>query len=145
MLSLCQRRCSELYCPIYCTLRAEDTATPYRTAYATYISKYLSGMDAAAIKPWAITPQNEPQACKNLMESMSFTADIERDFIGGQLGPVLHRDHPDVKILVYDHNKDNVVKYADTILSDATAAQYSDGVAFHWYASHDYFDHLDQV
>lgn len=139
--------CNELYCPaIGCGLRAESAETPYRSAYALYLSKYLSEMAANGIKPWAITPQNEPQACKPLMESTSFTAAAERDFVRDQLGPQLLKDgHADVKVLAYDHNKDNIVKWADTILGDNSTAQFVAGTAFHWYSSHDYFEHLEAV
>lgn len=137
--------CQQYWCLGACGLRNEEPGAPYRTAYARYLSKYLTTMASVGIKPWAITPQNEPQACKPTMESTTFTKESERDFIGQQLGPMLRQEHPDVKLLAYDHNKDNVARWADTILGDATAATYTDGVAFHWYSSHDYFDHLEAV
>ncbi len=68
----------------------------------------------------------------------------ERDFIKNYLGPVLRRDHPTVKIMIYDHNKDDIKMWADTIYADAEAAQYVAGTAFHWYSG-DQFDHLQQV
>lgn len=137
--------CQQLYCAVSCGLRKEEDDAPYRSAYALYLSKYLDEMDTAGIKPWAITPQNEPQACKPLMESTTFTAANERDFISQQLGPMLKHNHMDVKLLAYDHNKDNIVKWSNTILSDANASGYVDGMAFHWYSSHDYFEHLEEV
>jgi len=142
------KTCGERFCPLVCTLKKETEGSPYRTAYALYISKYLDGMAAAGVKPWAITPQNEPQACKSLMESMDLNADEERDFLSGQLGPKLRKDHPDVKILGFDHNKDKVAEYAATLLdpnSSTTSAAFVDGIAFHWYSSHDYFEHLEEV
>ena len=35
----------------------------------------------------------------------------------GFLGPQLHADHPDIKIFIHDHNKDNVDEWANVILS----------------------------
>jgi glucosylceramidase len=166
------KTCQDYTCTISCGLRDEEADQPFRTAYATYLSKYLSEMAGAGVKPWAITPQNEPAACKSLMESTSFTKESERDFIGGQLGPTLRRDHPDVKLLAFDHNKDHVATWASAILGKgASSASFTDGVAFHWraraaltaspvrtegawghapssrgrYASHDYFGHLQAV
>eukprot|EP01065_Artemidia_motanka_P033548 TRINITY_DN40543_c0_g1_i1.p1 TRINITY_DN40543_c0_g1~~TRINITY_DN40543_c0_g1_i1.p1 ORF type:complete len:529 (+),score=174.18 TRINITY_DN40543_c0_g1_i1:61-1587(+) len=142
------KTCDSLMCPEIpgsCGLKKEEAGKPYRSAYALYLSKYLAEMEANGIKPWAITPQNEPQACKITMESTSISADEERDFIRDQLGPMLKKQHPSVKLLAYDHNKDNIVKWANTILGDNATAPYVDGVAFHWYSSHDYFDHLDAV
>jgi len=45
------------------------------------------------------------------------------------------QDHPDVKLLGFDHNKDVIVHYAATLLdpnSSNSSAQYVDGIAFHW-------------
>ena len=140
------KTCGELICPVLeCGLRAEEADKPYRTAYARYLSKYLSTMEAEGIKPFAITPQNEPQACKPSMESMRFSKEQERDFIAKQLGPMLRAEHPDVKLLAYDHNKDNIHRWASTILGDEQSRKYTDGMAFHWYSSHDYFEHLEAV
>jgi len=55
------KTCDELTCLIECTLRDEEDDKPYRSAYALYISKYIDGMAEAGLKPWAITPQNEPE------------------------------------------------------------------------------------
>jgi glucosylceramidase len=40
-------------------------------------------------------------------EGCVYSAAQERDFLATYLGPVLRRDHPQVKIMVYDHNKGN--------------------------------------
>ena len=47
---------------------------------------------------------------------------------------VLRRDHPNVKIIAYDHNKDHLLAWTKTMLADANATQYLDGIGFHWYA-----------
>ncbi len=82
---------------------------------------------------YAVTVQNEPTAGAQTYEGMHYTPQSERDFLKGYLGPQLRADHPDVKIFIHDHNKDNIVDWAQTILSDPVAANYTDGVAFHWY------------
>ena len=38
------------------------------------------------------------------------------DFVADYLGPTLAEDHPDVKILGFDHNKDNLVLWADALM-----------------------------
>jgi glucosylceramidase len=68
----------------------------------------------------------------HLTEACTFTAAEERDFLRDHLGPVLTRDHPDLQVMIYDHNKDHVVDWVQTVFSDPVAAQYADGVAFHW-------------
>ena len=50
----------------------------------------------------------------------------------------------DTKILVWDHNKDEIVPCADTILSDPEAARFVWGIAFHWYSGDD-FEQLAEV
>src|SRR3989338_6900891 len=50
----------------------------------------------------------------------------------------MRRDHPEVKMIIFDHNRDNVETWANVIYSDAEASQYIDGMAFHWYVDGDY-------
>ena len=54
------------------------------------------------------------------------------DFVAEHLGPVLSGDHPEVKIFGFDHNKDHVKDWADTLFSsNSTSNDYVDGIAFH--------------
>lgn len=53
------------------------------------------------------------------------------------MGPTLERDHPDVKILIFDHNKDHVIRWIDELVTGkeaSAAAKYVAGTAYHWYA-----------
>merc|ERR1712232_811957 len=83
--------------------------------------------------------------------SMGFTPEQERDFLRDYLGPKLRADHPDLKIFVNDDQKTNEGKpmmtdYVSTIMQDAQAAQYVDGVAFHWYGDNlDNYQALEEV
>lgn len=78
--------------------------------------------------------QNEPEA-KQTWESCLYTAEETRDFVANHLGPVLESAHPDVKILGFDHNKDHIVDWANTLMSsNSSSAKYVDGIAFHWYS-----------
>jgi glucosylceramidase len=49
------------------------------------------------------------------------------------LGPVLHKDHPGLKIIGYDHNKDHVVTWAKALYNDSETKSYFDGIGVHWY------------
>ena len=61
------------------------------------------------------------------------------------LGPVLNGDHPGVKIFGFDHNKDHVKEWADTLFSaNSTSKDYVDGIAFHWYSG-SCFDNVQSV
>ena len=68
-------------------------------------------------------------------EACAYTPETEAEFVANHLGPQLRKDHPDVKLLVFDHNKDHVNTWADTLLDGSLGARkYVDGIAYHWYA-----------
>ncbi len=56
-------------------------------------------------------------------------------FIKNHLGPVLRKDHPNIRIMTYDHNKDFIVDWTSDLIEDPEALSYVDGMAFHWYGS----------
>ncbi len=89
-------------------------------------------MKSAGINIESLTPQNEPQDVHN-NPSMSLTAEQELSFIKNNLGPSIRKAGLKTKIIVWDHNCDNI-KYPLAILKDETAKQYVSGSAFHLYA-----------
>lgn len=103
----------------------------YYDTYAKYFVKYINAMKAEGITIHSITPQNEPLHPGN-NPSLYMTAEQQRDFIKNNLGPAFRAANIATKIIVYDHNCDNIV-YATTILSDPAAAAFVDGSAFHLY------------
>ncbi|KAF1317860.1 Family 30 glycoside hydrolase, partial [Globisporangium splendens] len=103
-----------------------------RGAWALYFSKFISAYKNHGISFWGLTPQNEPQFAAP-WEACGYDASYQAEFIGNYLGPVIKRDHPDVKIMVFDHNRGNVQQWARTVLSHPEASKYVDGTAFHWY------------
>ena len=128
------------YCPLDCSncvLKNE-----YKAAWSLYFSKFLTAYAAEGINIWGITVQNEPGYCPTSYEAMHFTPETEQDYIKQYLGPQISKDHPNVSILIYDHNKDHVVEWAETIYSDPDAAKYLWGTAVHWYSG-DQFNNLN--
>jgi glucosylceramidase len=109
-------------------------------AWALFFVKYIEAMDAAGIPIWGVTIQNEPEATQT-WESCIYTAASERDFLKNNLGPALADNHVDVKVMIFDHNKDHVATWASTILGDTAAAKYAWGTAFHWYSG-DQFENV---
>lgn len=88
--------------------------------------------------------QNEPAAVQT-WDSCVYTAQEERDFVRDHLGPALaEMELGDTKIIVWDHNRDQMFERAQVILGDREAAQYVWGVGFHWYGG-EYFDHVQAV
>ena len=82
---------------------------------------------------WGLTVQNEPMA-KQKWESCIFTAEEERDFVKGFLGPTLRKSGlGDKKLIGWDHNRDLAFQRASTIFDDPEASQYYWGLGYHWY------------
>jgi len=104
----------------------------YYDVYARYLVRYINEMKAEGITIDAITIQNEPLNPDN-NPSMKMLANEQRDFIKNNLGPAFEAAGLLTKIIVYDHNCDHP-DYPTAILSDAAAARYVDGSAFHLYA-----------
>lgn len=130
------------YCPLDCLLC--DLKEEYKDTWALYFSKFVSAYSAENITIWGVTIQNEPEACPLVYEGLHFNPETQRDYLKKHLGPRLGKDHPDLKILIFDHNKDHVVKWAQTILSDSEAAKYVWGTAIHWYTG-DQFENVNQT
>lgn len=112
----------------------------YRDAWARYYTKFIDAYQAEGIPIWAISVQNEPMA-RQTWESMLYTAEEERDFLRDHLGPAMQAaGHGDVKIVVWDHNRDMMVHRANVIFGDPEASKYAWGMGFHWYETWAGFD-----
>jgi glucosylceramidase len=108
----------------------------YEKYYANYLIKYLENYNRQGVKIWGITPVNEPNGNNGQWESMHFSAESQNDFIKHHLGPALqHSRHDDVKLLIYDHNRDDLEHWAQVIYNDAETSKYLYGAAVHWYES----------
>jgi len=130
------------YCPGSC----DDCILQdqYKRTWALYFSKFLSAYKSEGIDIWGVTIQNEPEYCPHDYEAMHFTPETQKDFLKQYLGPVMSTDHPDVNILIYDHNKDHVVNWVQGVYSDPDAAKYVWGTAIHWYSG-DQFDNVNKA
>ena len=103
----------------------------YYDAYALYFVKYIQSMKNEGIIINAITIQNEPLHDGN-NPSMHMTSSEQALFISQSLGPAFLQNQIDAKIIIYDHNADNI-EYPISVLNDSNARQYVDGSAFHLY------------
>lgn len=105
----------------------------YAETWSRYVARFVQAYAREGVPIWGLTVQNEPMATQT-WESMIYTAEQERDFVRDHLGPTLAREGlGDVRLIVWDHNRDLVKQRADVILSDPEAAKYVWGVGFHWY------------
>jgi glucosylceramidase len=115
-----------------------------RAAWAQCYVRFIQAYAAEGVPIWAVSVQNEPAATQR-WDSCVYTAEEERDFVRDHLGPALHAAGlADVRIVVWDHNRDLMVDRAAVIYGDAEAARYIWGTGFHWYGE-DHFDHVQLV
>jgi glucosylceramidase len=102
-----------------------------QSAWAKYISKFITSYAKSGVPIWALTPQNEPEFAAP-WEACKYNSSFESDFVNNYLGPIVKGDHPEILILAYDHNKDILKSWTDMIMSN-NQQNYVDGMAFHWY------------
>jgi len=108
----------------------------YIGTYADYIIKYLDAYKQEGVPVWGITPVNEPHGNNGQWESMHFTPESQNEFIKKYLGPKLHASkNSDIKLLIYDQNRDGLEHWTDTIYNDPESSKYVYGAAVHWYES----------
>ena len=117
-------------------LRAECRAS-WAQCYVRFIQAYA----AEGVRIWGVSVQNEPAATQS-WDSCIYSAEEERDFVRDFLGPALESAGlGQVRIIVWDHNRDHMVERASVVYSDAQAARYVWGTGFHWYGEN-HFDHV---
>jgi glucosylceramidase len=112
-------------------------------AWANYYVKYANTLKANGIPLWGITIQNEP-AYDAFWEACVYSAAQELSFLKTALGPTIMKNLPDLKIMIWDHNKDVIVSRVTPILTDATAKNYTWGIAYHRYSG-DGWDNMNTV
>jgi len=115
------------------SLKGGQLKPEFYPVYARYFVKYIQEMQKEGISIDAITPQNEPLYSTAGYPCMLMQPAEQKTFIRDHLGPAFESAGINTKIIVYDHNWDRS-DYATTILSDANAAKYIAGSAFHAYA-----------
>ncbi len=122
----------------------------YCSAYAQYFVRFIKAYEGEGIPIYAVTVQNEPGVDRSKeanpkwrYPSCRWSAEEERDFIRDHLGPAFASAGLETRIWTYDHNfntrptgdgDDPGIDYPTTVLRDAAAAAFVEGVAFHGYA-----------
>jgi glucosylceramidase len=99
--------------------------------YAEYFVRYIKAYRDEGLDIYAVTPQNEPQYVPKHYPGCGMDAKAQAAFIQRSLGPAFRSNALGTKILGWDHNWD-VTDYAETLLKSG-AAEYLDGIAWHWY------------
>jgi glucosylceramidase len=110
-------------------------STSVQNAWADYIMKWIDSYGWQGIPMWGITVQNEPKFAAP-WEALKMTDEFQRDFVHDFLGPQLDHNHPEVKLFIFDHNKNSMSGWVDTVMKRKGNQKYVAGVAFHWYSGY---------
>lgn len=116
----------------------------YYKMWASMIAKYITVYKQEGIKIQRLTVQNEPAAVQT-WDSCIYSATEEAIFACKYLRSALDQEnHKDVKINIWDHNKDIILDRVMESFAVDGAEEKIDGIAFHWYTG-DHFDALCEV
>jgi glucosylceramidase len=110
----------------------------YWELWSEFYVKFIEAYRNEGIDVFGITVQNEPNATQR-WDSCIYSAEEERDFVKNYLGKKMK--DIGVKILFWDHNKEQLVDRAEVVLDDKETEKYIYGIACHWYSG----DHFEQL
>ena len=114
----------------------------YKKLWAEYICRYIEEYSKEKIKINYLTAQNEPNA-KQIWESCLYSANEEAEYVLKYLIPELNKKNIDIKVLIWDHNKERVYLRAKEIFSKDKENKIA-GIAYHYYTG-DHFENLEIV
>jgi glucosylceramidase len=102
------------------------------TVLAQYYVKFIQAYQAQGIPIYAMTLQNEPGHNNGAMPTMVLSPQQEIELVKA-LKAAFQANGITTKLWIYDHNFDNAISFAGTVLNDPAAYAASDGSAFHDY------------
>ncbi len=109
--------------------------------WAEYIVRFIQEYKKNDLPIEMLSIQNEPEAVQT-WDSCIYSAEEEKEFLKKHLGPALKKAGlADIKVFIWDHNKEIAYDRAKGVMDDKEAAEYVTGVAFHWYTG-DHFESL---
>ena len=107
----------------------------YYDVWAKYMTKYIAGMKEKGVNISMVSIQNEPEAVQ-IWASCIFDAEEEAVFAVDYLHKELtDAGLGDIKIIIWDHNKDNIYKRVKETLGYKNSKDIVWGVAYHWYVT----------
>lgn len=113
----------------------------FKSLWAKHFCLFIKALQKENLNINYVTVQNEP-AAKQTWDSCLWTALEEGDFAVNYLYPEFQKNNlSNVKILVWDHNRDLLKERFENSMSVLGAEKAIAGAAFHWYAD----DHFDQL
>lgn len=116
----------------------------YYDAWAQIMTNFVLAYQKEGVNIERLTVQNEPAAVQT-WDSCVYTAEEEKIFACNHLRKKLDEAGlSNVKINIWDHNKDLLVERVDGVFTDEKADASISGVGFHWYSG-DHFEALDYI
>jgi glucosylceramidase len=103
----------------------------YYSLWVKYMVRFIQAYLEKGVMIEAITIQNEPLATQR-WESCIYDAEDEKNMVI-VLGKALKEANLNIKIYIWDHNRDVMFERASHILKDKEANAFVHGIAFHWY------------
>lgn len=118
---------------------------------AQYFVKFVRGYASHGLHIDYISPQNEPLYAPSDYSGLLMSSTEQANFLTNNLAPAFASANIDAKIMIWDHNWDNVT-FPEAVLGNEAANRYAAGVAWHHYAGnpaamstvHDKFPNKDQ-
>lgn len=110
----------------------------YKALWAEHFVRFIKGLKERGISTSFVSVQNEPEA-EQTWDSCLWTATEEAEFAANYLKPALKKSGlGDIKIIIWDHNRDRMAERLKKSLAVPGAAEAIDGLAFHWYSGDQY-------
>lgn len=115
----------------------------YKQNWANYLVKYVEAYLSHGIPISYMTIQNEPEASQP-WESCLYTSFEEADLLKNYLVPTFKKNKLTIKFLIWDHNKEAILKRSMETLVQNGAYDFASGIAFHWYVG-SHFENLAAI
>ncbi len=113
-------------------IRGGKLLEKYDQIWTNYIVKFIKAYQEANANILMITIQNEPAAAQRWDSCLYEGKDEAR--LSKVLGKTFEQEGlSDIKIYIWDHNRDLMVDRAKEVYEDQEANKYIYGTAFHWY------------
>lgn len=105
----------------------------YYDLWSSVIVKAVQELDKEGVHIQCLSTQNEPLA-KQTWESCIYTSEQEAIFLKDYLIPKCQKEGLSyMKFMIWDHNRDVMLKRTDEVLSYGVNEKDIFGVAYHWY------------
>ncbi|MCR5046938.1 MAG: glucosylceramidase [Treponema sp.] len=113
----------------------------YKGLWAKYFVRFIKGLKERGLNVGYVSVQNEPEAVQT-WDSCIWTGKEEGLFAVNFLKPEFEKNGLDkVKILIWDHNRDNMTKRMKQSMAVKGADKAIAGLAYHWYSG-DQYNHV---